>query len=127
MAVKKQLLRTDRMSYQDDLALPQLGERNETRVEAIVNEMREGAPDPVVEIRSPSALCIRGNNRLNDRVHIGMDECWTASAEAQTIQMLQPIKTGRKHQALDGLGDKWMSALLPSFSLKVDDVFAKRA
>lgn len=124
MAVKKQLLRTDRMSYQDDLALPQLGERNETRVEAIVKEMRKGAPDPVVEIRSPSALCIRWNNKLNDRVHIGMDECWTASAEPQTIQMLQPVKTGWKRQALDGLGDKWMSVLLPGFSFKIDTVFA---
>jgi Uma2 family endonuclease len=93
------------------------------RVDAIVKDMIEGAPDLVVEILSPSNTRIQIEEKLKDYASIGVGECWIVSPEARSIEVLRLTKKGWKRQAIYGLGDKLTSSLLPGFSLNVSEIF----
>lgn len=93
------------------------------RVDAIVKDMIEGAPDLVVEILSPGNTRTQIEKKLKDYASIGVSECWIVSPEARTIEVLRLTKKGWKRQAIYGLGDKLTSSLLPGFSLNVSESF----
>ncbi|MCS6805329.1 MAG: hypothetical protein RMM98_13495 [Acidobacteriota bacterium] len=156
MAVKKQLLRTARLSHQDELALPQIEGCHEInqvelikaspalaaahqwiagilmliqaeRVEASANDMIQGAPDLVAEISWPANTRTRVNGKLNEDASIGVAHCWVICPQALTIEQVRLGKKAWKREAMNRLRDKPPAAFLSAFSFKVDELFAKTA
>ena len=52
-----------------------------------------------------------------------MPECWLASFEGRTIEVLNLTAEAAETTATYGLGDVLRSEVLPGFELAVDDVF----
>ena len=83
----------------------------------------ETAPDLVVEVLSPSNTARDIAERLADYRSIGVPECWLASFETRTIEVVRLTDEGDQATATYGLGDVLRSEALPGFELAVDDVF----
>ena len=83
----------------------------------------ETAPDLVVEVLSPSNTPRDIAERLADYRSIGVPECWLASFEARTIEVVRLTDEGDQATATYGLGDVLRSEVLPGFELAVDDVY----
>ena len=83
----------------------------------------ETAPDLVVEVLSPSNTARDVAERLADYRSIGVPECWLASFEARTIEVVRLAGEGDQATATYGLGDVLRSEVLSGFELAVDDVF----
>lgn len=93
------------------------------RVDAIVRDMIEGAPDLVVEILSPTNTRAQITDKLKDYASIGVSECWIVSPEARTIEVLRLTDEGWARQEIYGPGDALTSPLLPGFLLTVSEIF----
>ena len=76
----------------------------------------------VVEVLSPSNTPRDIEQRLADYRSIGVPECWLASYEARTIDVLRLAAEG-EGVATYGMGDVVRSEVLPGFELAVDDVY----
>jgi Uma2 family endonuclease len=83
----------------------------------------ESPPDLVVEVLSPSNTTRDVGERLGDYRSIGVPECWLASFEGRTIEVLNLTAEAAETTATYGLGDVLRSEVLPGFELAVDDVF----
>ena len=80
-------------------------------------------PLMVVEVLSPSNTARDIAERLADYRSIGVPECWLASFETRTIEVVRLAGEGDQATATYGLGDVLRSEVLPGFELAVDDVF----
>ena len=77
----------------------------------------------VVEVLSPSNTPHDIEQRLTDYRSIGVPECWLASFESRTIQVLRLTLESSETVATYGMGDMLRSPVLPGFELAVDDVY----
>ncbi len=77
----------------------------------------------VVEVLSPSNTPRDIEERLADYRSIGVPECWLASFDSRTIEVLQLTSDASITVATYGLGDVLRSDALPGFDLSVDEVY----
>jgi len=84
----------------------------------------ELAPDLAIEILSPGEKRRTLKSKLQDYIKIGVRECWLVSAESNTVEILRLAPQGETRVNLFGAGDTIRSEVLPSFTMKVADVFA---
>jgi Uma2 family endonuclease len=110
---------TKLLTYEEYLVLPELKPRGDITGDHLI----EGTPDLVVETLSPSNARAQVKEKLDDYATIGVSQCWLVSAEAQTMEGLQPTDEGWARQEIYGRGDTMTSPLLPTFSLKVTEIF----
>ncbi len=83
----------------------------------------EWPPLLVVEVLSPSNTPRDVEERLADYRSIGVPECWLASFDSRTIEVLQLTSDASITVATYGLGDVLRSEVVPGFELAIDDVF----
>ena len=87
-------------------------------------QILEIAPDLVVEVLSSSDTEKVLLGKLSDYQRIGVKECWLASREARSVEVLQLTKEESQSLGHFGLGDTIRSEALPDFQLTVDSIFA---
>ena len=80
-------------------------------------------PSLVVEVLSPSNTPRDIEGRLADYQSIGVPECWLASFDGRTIEVLRLTPDTAETVATYGMGEVLRSDVLPGFQLAVDDVF----
>jgi Uma2 family endonuclease len=84
----------------------------------------EIAPDLVVEVLSPSDARSAMNDKIEDYRRIGVRECWIASPEAGTVEVMRLTTETAERLGLYGPGDTVRSGVLPELALPVDELFA---
>jgi Uma2 family endonuclease len=84
----------------------------------------EIAPDLVVEVLSPSDTRSAMNEKIDDYQRLGVRECWLASSEAETVEVLRLTAGQFDRLGLFGPGDTVRSDALPELALPVDELFA---
>ena len=84
----------------------------------------EMPPDLVVEVLSPSDTRSAMNEKIEDYRRLGVRECWLASSEAETIEVLRLTAQAGERFGLFGRGDTVRSEVLPELALSVDELFA---
>ena len=82
-----------------------------------------GAPDLVVEVRSPSTARKDWITKRELYARHGVQEYWIADAEASTITVLTLNAGALQVAAVYGLGDTLISPTLPGFTPAIDDIF----
>ena len=83
----------------------------------------EETPELVIEILSPSNRRRQVEEKLADYASIGIPECWMASGEAQTIEVLSLIGGAWVRTALLGVGDRMASRALEGVDVDVGRFF----
>ena len=82
-----------------------------------------GAPDLVVEVRSPSTARKDWITKRELYARHGVQEYWIADAEASTITVLTLAAGALQVTAVYGLGNTLLSPTLPGFTPAIDDIF----
>ena len=93
------------------------------RAHIIEHSNIQGAPDLVVEIRSPSTA---GHDEVTKRAlyeRYGIPEYWMTDPEAQTVNVLLLGENGYEVVGTYNRGDTLTSPTLEGFSLTLDDIF----
>ena len=85
---------------------------NETFARMDLGAPIKETPELVIEILSPSNRRRHVDEKLRDYASIGVPECWMASGEAQTIEVLNLIGGEWERTALLGAGDRLASRAL---------------
>ena len=82
-----------------------------------------GGPDWIAEIlrKDDNRRYIEG--KLSDYAEIGVRECWIASIEACTVEVLQLEGRRWKRLCIKGIGESVESLVLAGFRVSVADVF----
>ena len=93
------------------------------RLDIITADNVQGAPDLVVEIRSPSTARRDWITKRELYARYGVKEYWIADAEASTITVLTLDDGALQVAAVYGLGDTLLSPALPGFTPAIDDIF----
>lgn len=83
----------------------------------------EETPELVIEILSPSNRRCHVEEKLRDYASIGVPECWMASGEAQTIDVLTLAGDEWERVALLGAGDRMASRALDGLDVDVGRFF----
>jgi Uma2 family endonuclease len=83
----------------------------------------ESPPDLVVEVLSPGNSRADIEQKLKDYRGIGVRECWLASPEAETIEVLRLSPEQTFTQAIFGIDDTLHSEVLIDFSMPARDIF----
>jgi len=83
----------------------------------------EVAPDLAVEVLSSSDTRRALAGKLRDYQTIGVRECWLVSPEAETVEVLRLSTAAATTVNLFGIGDTLRSEVLPTFKLKLKDIF----
>ena len=83
----------------------------------------EEAPELVIEILSPSNPRRNVEEKLGDYASIGVPECWMASGEAQTVDVLTLVGGEWERVALLGVGDRIASRALEGLDVDVGRFF----
>ncbi len=83
----------------------------------------EEAPDLVIEILSPSNSRRDIADKIDDYARIGVSECWLASTEAHTIEVLTLVSSDWQRRALLGGDDKMRSNILQEVDVEVSQFF----
>ena len=83
----------------------------------------QSPPLLVVEVLSPSNTPRDIEERLADYRSIGVPECWLASFEDRTIEVLSLTSDAAVSTGSYGMGDVLRSEVLPGFELAVDDIY----
>lgn len=91
----------------------------------IIGDMVHGGPDLVIEILPPGNSRKEIESKLADYASVDVKECWLASPEAGTIEVLTLDYGEWKRVALYGFGDNLESEVLPSLELPVSEIFAR--
>ena len=86
----------------------------------------EETPELVIEIVSPSNPRRNVEDKLGDYASIGAPECWMASGEDQTIEVLNLIGGAWVRTALLGVGDRLASRALEGLDVDVGGFFGGR-
>jgi Uma2 family endonuclease len=84
----------------------------------------EIAPDLAVEVLSPSDTRRAITGKLRDYQIIGVRECWLVSPEAETVEVLRLSSAAATTVKIFGLNDTLRSEVLPTFKLKLKDIFS---
>ena len=84
----------------------------------------QGAPDLVVEIRSPSTAGLDEVTKRELYERYGVPEYWLADPEAQTVTVLLLGESGYEVVGIYAKGDTLTSPTLKGFSLNLDEIFA---
>ena len=96
---------------------------NETFARMDLGAPIEETPELVIEILSPSNGRRHVEEKLRDYASIGIPECWMASGEAQTIEVLNLIGGAWVRTALLGAGDRLASRALEGLDVDVGRFF----
>ena len=91
----------------------------------IIGDVVHWGPDLVVEILSPGNSRKDIESKLADYASVGVKECWLASPEAGTIEVLTLDYGEWKRVALYGFGDDLRSKVLLGLELPVSEIFAR--
>jgi len=83
----------------------------------------EGGPDLVIEILSPANTRWNLEEKLKDYALINVQECWLASPEARTVEVLRFSSSRFERLGLYGMGDTITSEVLPALYLNVDEIW----
>jgi Uma2 family endonuclease len=83
----------------------------------------EIAPDLVVEVLSPSNTRREIESKLEDYRRVGIRECWLASPEAETIEVLRLSAQETAVSGIFGIDGTLRSEVLGDFILPVRDIF----
>ncbi len=86
-------------------------------------QVLEVAPDLVVEVLSPSNTRRDIESKLEDYRGLGVLECWLASPEAETIEVLRLSAEGITSVGIFGIDGTVRSEAISDFSLRLRDVF----
>ena len=106
-----------------DVAQPDLVFVSNDRADIITHANIQGAPDLVVEIRSPSTA---QHDEVTKRAlyeKYGIQEYWLADPEAQTVTVLLLGENGYDVAGVYTKGQTLTSPTLDGFSLKLDEIF----
>ena len=89
----------------------------------ILGRYVHGGPDWVAEIlrKDDNRRYIAG--KLPDYAEIGVRECWIASIEARTVEVLQLDCGEWERRCIRGIGDRVESLVLTGFQVEIVDVF----
>lgn len=89
----------------------------------ILRQYVHGGPDWIAEIlrKNDNRSYIEG--KLPDYARIGVRECWIASIEARTVEVLQLEADKWKRLCIKGIGETVESFVLTGFQASVDDIF----
>ena len=93
------------------------------RLSIITADNVQGAPDLVVEIRSPSTARRDWITKRELYARHGVQEYWIADAEASTITVMTLDDGILQVTAVYGLGETLLSPTLPGFTPSIDDIF----
>ena len=93
------------------------------RVDIITHANIQGAPDLVVEIRSPSTAGLDEITRRELYERYGVREYWLADPEAQTVTVLPLGENGYDVVGTYAKGDTLTSPTLKGFSFNLDEIF----
>jgi Uma2 family endonuclease len=80
-------------------------------------------PDLVVEVLSPTNTRRDIEGKLEDYWRIGVRECWLASPEAETIEVLGLSAQESGMTSIFGVNDSLRSPVLGDFTLRLREVF----
>ena len=94
------------------------------RSDIITHANIQGAPDLVVEIRSPSTASLDETTKRELYERYGVREYWLADPEAQTVTVLLLGESGYEVAGIYARGDTLTSPTLEGFSLNLDEIFA---
>ncbi len=107
----------------NDVVQPDLVFVSNERTHIIEHRNIQGAPDLVVEIRSPSTP---GHDEVTKRAlyeRYGIPEYWMADPQAQTVNVLLLGENGYETVGIYTSGQTLTSPTLEGFSLNLDDIF----
>lgn len=97
-------------------------ERNAGR-EAQNASPRSPAPELVVEILSPSETPSIRSGKIQDYCRVNVQECWTVTPSAGTIELLRLTPEGAEPVALYSRGQTLRSIAFPDLTVALDDIF----
>ena len=84
----------------------------------------KGAPDLVIEVRSPSSRNYDSILKLEKYLQAGVRECWLVNTESNTIRVFTKNETGEQAMKAYGESDVIPVKILPGFSISLKEVFA---
>ncbi len=93
------------------------------RSDIITHANIQGAPDLVVEIRSPSTASLDETTKRELYERYGVREYWMADPDARTLTVLVLGENGYEVAGIYGRGDTLASPTLEGFSLNLDEIF----
>jgi Uma2 family endonuclease len=83
------------------------------------------APELVIEVLSPSESRGSIGEKLADFQHIGVQECWVVSPQAQSVEILALTGENIVTVAFSGLSGAVESAVFPGLKIDVADIFER--
>jgi Uma2 family endonuclease len=89
----------------------------------ILGQIVEGAPDLVAEVLSPGNSRADIEAKLADYAELGIRECWLASPEARSVEVLGLREWSWARIGMWGIGDQVQSEVLAGLTLPVEDLF----
>ena len=93
------------------------------RADIITHANIQGAPDLVVEIRSPSTAGLDEVTKRELYERHGVREYWLTDPEAQTVTVLLLGENGYEVVGIYAKGDTLTSPTLEGFSIDLDEIF----
>ena len=93
------------------------------RADIITHANIQGAPDLVVEIRSPSTAGLDEVTKRELYERYGVREYWLADPEAQTVTVLLLGESGYEVVGIYAKGDTLTSPTLEGFSIDLNEIF----
>jgi Uma2 family endonuclease len=93
------------------------------RLDIITEDNIQGAPDLIVEIRSPSTARRDWTTKRELYARHGVEEYWLVDPEAATVALLHLEEGELKVAGVYGEGDTVTSAVLTGFSVALADIF----
>ena len=106
-----------------DVVQPDVFFVSEERLHIITADNVQGAPDLVVEIRSPSTARQDWTVKRELYARHGVKEYWLVDPEAATVAVLLLDEGELKVAGVYGEGDTLSSAVLGGFSIALTDIF----
>ena len=96
---------------------------SQERVNTIVRERIEGAPDLVVEVLSPSTFHKDLRKKMAVYSQFGVQEYWIVDPEVQSMELYCPGKEGLQLARRFAAGEIFESRLLAGFRVEVSSIF----
>ena len=106
-----------------DTVRPDLLFVSKERLHIITDDNVQGAPDLVVEIRSPSTARQDWTVKRELYARHGVGEYWLVDPEAATVAVLLLDEGELKVTGVYGEGDTLSSAVMSGFSIALADIF----
>lgn len=107
----------------EDVLQPDILFVSKANLSRLVYEGARGAPDLVVEALSPSTAKRDLGVKLELYAEHGVFEYWVADVDAATIAVYRLSESAAAPARTLGRGDRLTSALLPGFSVALEELF----